>query len=284
MIEAACMGRVMERSFPIPANTVGKSKTEATPPGTPPEPPSPESQALSDTLMPLVRHDEAEQLALNSLLFNACADHDVNLIKEAVESGADPKCFVTHPDGLEKGRIPVLAYASMLGKADLVACLLEHEATATFWMLQDALVPEREAVFRAFAEHIEIDTPDPGDGSTMLHWACSNANLWAVDLLIELGADVTERKRDGSTCLILTIEHHGVDRQQQLDIIKALLAAGADIEARFEGVGPLACACLTDNVEAVSLLLAHGANANTRVGRNALPLHLCCEAQVSVEI
>jgi hypothetical protein len=90
--------------------------------------------------------------------------------------------------------------------------------------------------------------------------------------------------KDGATCLILTIEREGADRRQQLNIIKTLLAARADIEARFEGVGPLACACLTDNVEAVSLLLANGANPNAYVGQNLSPLHVCCDAQVSVEI
>src|SRR5262245_32230177 len=143
----------MDKSFPIPMSTVATTNMETTAVGASSEPPSPESRALSEAVGPLVRHDEAKQLALNVQLYNACEDHDFELIKEAVENGADPNFFVTHPDGIEKGRIPVLAYATLLGREDLVECLLEHEATARFWMLMDALVPEREAVFRVFGEY-----------------------------------------------------------------------------------------------------------------------------------
>jgi ankyrin repeat protein len=265
-------------------NIVGGTSGGARPPSMPIQQMSPEHRALAETVRPMVPHQDRELLELNEILFEACEDREFELIKATIESGADPNFFVTHPEGPAGGRIPVLAFACLLGRTDLVECLLEHGATATFWMLLDALVPEREAVIRTFAEHVKIDTPSPRDGSTLLHWACSTGNVWAVELLIKLDADFNKRMKDGATCLILAVEQEGVDRQQQLKIIKTLLAAGANIEARFRGVGPLACACLTDNVEAVSLLLAHGANPNARVGRNLSPLYVCCDAQVSVEI
>jgi hypothetical protein len=177
---------------------------------------------LAETAGPLVRHDDSKLIQLNSKLIQACKDGSFARIREAIESGADPNLLVNHPHWWEEGKIPVLAYASMSRQADLVECLLKRGATVQYWMLMDAYVYEREAVIRTFAKFVVIDTPDPSDGSSLLHSACRHGKVWDVNLLIELGADVNRRMNDGCTCLIQAC----AAQRHQTAIMRRLLDEG----------------------------------------------------------
>jgi len=87
-------------------NTVGTTNIEATSSRTPTEVPSPENQALGETVGPLVRHDEAEELARNLPLSNACEDREFDLIKQAVREPFRLPFFNLTSACLERSRRP----------------------------------------------------------------------------------------------------------------------------------------------------------------------------------
>jgi ankyrin repeat protein len=103
------------------------------------------------------------------------------------------------------------------------------------------------------------------DGTTALHWATQLANLAAIDLLISAGANVNAVNRYGVTSLSLAA------RQGNAALLTALFDAGADLRiadsAEAEGQTLLMQAARTGSVEAIRLLVAHGADVNAREQR-----------------
>lgn len=97
------------------------------------------------------------------------------------------------------------------------------------------------------------------DGTTALHWAVNDANLAAVKLLLEHGANPSLANRYGAAPLFTAVT--GGDAH----IVNALLEAGADPnQALAEGETVLMTAARAGNVEIVKALLAKGANTEAR--------------------
>ena len=114
------------------------------------------------------------------------------------------------------------------------------------------------------------DAPS-ADGTTALHRAISISDVGQAESLIRAGADVNAANRYGVTPLSLAA---GEGNARVLD---ALFKAGADARkadaALHEGRTLLMLAARTGNVDALKLLLSHGASVNaveTRTGTTAL--------------
>ncbi|WP_424244706.1 ankyrin repeat protein [Elusimicrobium posterum] len=115
---------------------------------------------------------------------------------------------------------------------------------------------------------------DLGPGLSFVLWPCKKTEL--TDLFITKGVDVNGKSAEGFTVLMSAVGANDVNT------IKKLLAAGADVNARaFEGTGssPLFDAIMLsreENTEAVvKLLIASGAQLNVQVGETgATPLIL----------
>ena len=103
------------------------------------------------------------------------------------------------------------------------------------------------------AGQMKVDAPEP-DGTTALHWAAHRDDLVAVDLLISAGADVNATNDYGVTPLFLACTNVSAE------VVARLLNAGADSEARTEGETALMTAVRTGSIDAVKLLIAHGAD------------------------
>ncbi|OJJ64778.1 hypothetical protein ASPSYDRAFT_39529, partial [Aspergillus sydowii CBS 593.65] len=75
-----------------------------------------------------------------------------------------------------------------------------------------------------------------------------------IHLLLDLGADVNVRGRDGSTAL------HTLVRLKRHDLLETFLSAGASLSiADDQGNTPLLLAVAVSNVSAASLFLQYGA-------------------------
>ena len=92
-----------------------------------------------------------------------------------------------------------------------------------------------------------------------LHVAVQNFNLKAVNWLLAAGAHGGAKDFLGNTPL-----HYACSSDVSLDIIKALLIAGADArnEKNCKGETPLFAVCRNRNSEALDLLVKHGASVS----------------------
>jgi ankyrin repeat protein len=123
----------------------------------------------------------------------------------------------------------------------------------------------------AIRQHIEagsdLDERDPMGGASPLAIATVFGQIEVLKALIKAGADVNARNNEGSTPLIIATVF------DQIEVSRALIEAGADVNARNnEGSTPLHTAALLCRTEIVEVLLNNGANKNLKnnAGHTAL--------------
>jgi ankyrin repeat protein len=187
-------------------------------------------------------------------------------------------------------------------REDIVAWVLcNHKLAALTSLLDNGLSVDQKL-------HIETFLPSQGCvGFDMLRCLCCHlsdeeGSARLVRLLIERGADIEAKDKDGQTVLhvaargdypitALLLEHgadvnvtdvHGITplhaasrENSDGNIVKLLVAQGAVVNARDEdGYTPLHVACFGGNSAAIQLLLAHGAIVNARAEDGRTPVHL----------
>ena len=112
-----------------------------------------------------------------------------------------------------------------------------------------------------------------GVGEIVLEYAIYHSPLAFVRELLELGADPNYGDHAGFPSLIATLSCS--DRPDRYEILELLLSFGADIQQRgHNDYTPLHYAAGMQDIPAMELLLAHGAdlNARTRIDDCATPL------------
>ena len=137
---------------------------------------------------------------------------------------------------------------------------------------------------------IELLDADPSlvntyshDGWTPLHLAAFFAQPSVVEALLERGADVHARARNGTTNTPL----HAGAAGRNLDVVRALVEHGADVNARQEGgFTALHSAALSGDVEMARFLISRGADIDARASnkQNALDLALTKGHQAMVNL
>ena len=107
------------------------------------------------------------------------------------------------------------------------------------------------------------------DGWTPLHHAAANGHLDIVKFLVENGADVDAEANDGSTPL------HVAAFFGHLDVVKFLVKNGAYVNAMDnDGQTPLHVAAANGHLNIVKFLVRHGADANAKDRDGSTPLHV----------
>lgn len=110
-------------------------------------------------------------------------------------------------------------------------------------------------------------------GRPYLSWAICNADPTGAKMLLDIGADPTQRDTDGDLPL-----HHAV-RMGQAGTVRALLKAGADINAKgAAGNTPLHVAASHNRREIVEFLLLEGAVRDQRNGSGLTALMVAAGA------
>ena len=118
---------------------------------------------------------------------------------------------------------------------------------------------DADAVHALLAQRADVNAPQ-ADGATALHWAAYWNDLDTAGVLMDAGANVNAANDLGVTPLWLA-STHGTDDDAAL--VTTLLRAGADPDAaHMSGESPLMAAARTGRLQAVSALLAHGADVN----------------------
>lgn len=101
-----------------------------------------------------------------------------------------------------------------------------------------------------------------GVGTIPLEYAIYHSPLAFIHELLELGADPNYSDHAGFPSLIAALDRNGADR---CAVLATLLAFGADVSQRgINDWTPLHHAVAHDDLAAISLLLAHGADPHAR--------------------
>lgn len=116
--------------------------------------------------------------------------------------------------------------------------------------------------------------PGPyGVGEIVLEYAIYHSPIGFIRRLLELGADPNYEDHAGFPSLIAALSSG--DRADRYDIVALLLDHGADLQQRgVNDYTPLHYAAVQQDIKAIALLLARGADpkARTRIDECATPL------------
>jgi uncharacterized protein len=124
----------------------------------------------------------------------------------------------------------------------------------------DAAMNGNIAAIRALLkQRADINAPQ-GDGTTALHWAAFRADVELARLLIDSGADVNAKTRNGELTPLFLAAKSG-----SAPIIELLLKAGVDPGLPdVNGTTALMYAAISGKPDAAAVLLDHGANPEAR--------------------
>ena len=171
-------------------------------------------------------------------------------------------------------------------RIDVARALLDHGANV------DALAPNY------FAMDIRLELTRPERPSvTPLHFACGGGRggyyscnnrgyrLAAARLLVERGANLSARTDKGDTPLRLAIANGKADRATCAKLVELFLAHGAPVdEVRDTQTLLHDAASLFPAIDVVRLLVAHGAELDSRGWEGKTPLACACQRPSSLEI
>jgi ankyrin repeat protein len=143
--------------------------------------------------------------------------------------------------------------------AALLAAASLLAATNDIRLAGAAMRGDRDQVRSLLKQRAPVNAAQ-GDGATALHWAAYNDDLEMLKMLLAAGADVKATTREGAITPLLMACVGG-----NAAMIEALLNAGADANSKkANGTTALMTASASGSAEAVKVLLDHGADVNAR--------------------
>jgi uncharacterized protein len=180
----------------------------------------------------------------------------------------------------EKGLGPYTA-AKYSGRNELAALLLERGVELDLFAA--CMAGARERAVELIGDEPELVKAYSHDGWTPLHLACFFGHPTLAETLVEQGAEVNARSRNGMQNTPL----HAAAAGRSKDAVRILLEHGAEVNARQEGGWTaLHAASQNGDAEMVRLLIAAGADVQIRAAnqQNALDLALTKGHPAVVEV
>ena len=144
---------------------------------------------------------------------------------------------------------------------------------------QAALVKGQSEMVQALLDKGADVNAKTRDGDTGLMFASQQNHLDLVRLLLAKGADVNARKENGASALMIaSLFGH-------LGVVQVLLDKGADVSAkRDNGITALTAASINGHLSVVQALLDKGADANARSDNGLTTLMLACEKGGNLDV
>ncbi|KDQ09057.1 hypothetical protein BOTBODRAFT_47877 [Botryobasidium botryosum FD-172 SS1] len=147
--------------------------------------------------------------------------------------------------------------------------------------LNDWVVPEKG--FLKSSGDVDGWATEEVSGKAPLHLAIMHRATLMIEYLIDAGADVNVRDKDGNSPLHVGLRYHAWDHEPSL--VRRLLQAGADANSHSgNGLSPLHVAIQHHaSLPTIDLLLKAGASihAKDRQGFTPLAFAICCRASES---
>jgi ankyrin repeat protein len=144
------------------------------------------------------------------------------------------------------------------------------------WQLEDAVDAGHIATAEVLLHRgIDPDTLCHGIETPVVNLAVDAANTPMVVLFARFGADIEQTDRTGRTLLSRT-----ASRSERNQSLVTLLAAGADPNLQDRtGWAPLHWAAVHGYRENIAVLIAHGADTNTKAANGMTPAMLAQQNQ-----
>jgi ankyrin repeat protein len=244
--------------------------------------------------------------ALNSgetPLMLAARDGRVDTVHALLEGGADPNAKEKNGEQTAlmwaiAGRHSAVAKELVQYKADVNA-RSKGGSTALMFAARGDMESARTLLNAGADPNLQI----PDWGGTALIIASTMGQADIVEALLDKGADPNYRDKNGFTALHSAVRDsdYGEDAAQRaraVATVKVLLAHRADPNARlhqekptvrgldelqFEGATPLALAAEVNNLDAIKVLVAGGADPNIPTAMGTTPLMLASGAATDVQ-
>ena len=201
------------------------------------------------------KHDHTALMMSAGAAVGAVRESHTETVKVLVEAGADVSAK-------QKDGKTALMFAAVNGHTEIVEILERAESQTKSTAYVDINAELVEAVYSGNTARVEQllrqgaeVNVEQKNGWTVLMSAAHGGHAETVQLLIDAGADMAKY---GDTALMLAL--------RDTETTKALLAAGADVNAKHEdGFTPLLLAARGGQAETVKLLIKAGADVNAEI-------------------
>ena len=196
-------------------------------------------------------------------VYSAIRDNDLTRLQTMLKGGANPNA------GDPRGGGTPLMYTAAVGSVEAITLLLDQGAdvNAANSVGATALMWAAADIAKVrllLARGANVKTVSQRGRTALFLAARSDRSADIVKLLIAAGADV--HAADGAKMTIL----HSAAWGNDTETIRMIVGDGADVNAAdFAGFTPLIHAASNRNLDAVRLLLAKGADINARSGDGA---------------